>query len=252
MRGILSIAAMMLITATTWSQALVGRIAVRIPDIEQEATSVWRTIKDISFFEKMGYQVNLPPSELIDSLIKKSKTGAFGSDDYSSIYSLLETRIYNSKDYSAALTKVQEQVQLLNSLILQLDTLRKSWDWDFKMFDNYSVVITLYGSGGSYDDATGTVTLFASTDGGFKMYKNPANTIIHEIVHMGIEESIITHYNVPHVLKERIVDKIVFLLFSEFLPEYQIQNMGSSCIDGYLKEKSDIRKLGKLVENCTK
>jgi len=68
-------------------------------------------------------------------------------------------------------------------------------------------------------------------------YDNPANTIIHEIVHMGIEKSIIQKYNLSHGLKERIVDTIVYVLFGEFLPEYKVQNMGDTKIDKFLKKE---------------
>jgi hypothetical protein len=32
-------------------------------------------------------------------------------------------------------------------MILQLDSLKNFWNWDFKMYENYAVVFTLYGSG---------------------------------------------------------------------------------------------------------
>lgn len=232
-----------------WSQETQKGISISIPTINQEATSIWKTINDIEFFEKNGYNINLPKSELIDNLIIKSKNKTFSNLDYASIHELIEIEIYNKKDYLLALKKVQEQEQLVNSIILQLDSLRKFWDWDFKMYENYNVVFTLYGSGGSYDQATGTVTLFATKEGTFKMQSNPANTIIHEIVHIGIENSIVQRYKLPHWLKERIVDKIVFILFSSFLPEYKIQNMGNLKIDDYLLNKNDINNLSKILNN---
>lgn len=230
-----------------WSQETGMRFSVNIPTIEQEATSIWKTINDIEFFEKQGYTINLPKDKLIDSLIIKSKKGTFGNIDYSSIYGLLESKIFSESDYLLALAEVQEQEQLINRMILQIDSLKKFWDWDFGMHKNYAVVFTLYGSGGSYDPTSGTVTLFATKDGGFKNYRNPSNTIIHEIVHIGIENSIVQKYNLPHTLKERIVDAIVFLLFNDLLPEYKIQNMGDTKIDDYLKDKTDINNLGKIL-----
>ncbi|MEM1260673.1 MAG: hypothetical protein AAGH81_19270, partial [Bacteroidota bacterium] len=43
------------------------RIEIVLPTIQQEATSIWRTINDIAFFEKQGYQINLPEDTLIDT-----------------------------------------------------------------------------------------------------------------------------------------------------------------------------------------
>ena len=78
-------------------------------------------------------------------------------------------------------------------------------------------------------------------------YKNPANTIIHEITHIGMEYSIVRKYNISHGLKERIVDTFVYLMFKEKLPEYKIQNMGDNKIDKYLNKKEDIDSLNTTV-----
>ena len=90
--------------------------------------------------------------------------------------------------------------------------------------------------------------IFTTPTGGFKNYDNPANTIIHEVIHIGIEEAIISELNVPHALKERIVDKYVMLYYSPFLPDYRIQDMGDTRIDKYLNEIGDLKELDKIVE----
>ncbi len=236
-------------SVSCYSQKTQKKFSINIPTIDQEASSIWRTIYDIEFFEKQGYEINLPDNKRIDSLIVKSKNGTFNNLDYSSIYELLKSEVFNNNDYQLAFKRVEEREQLINRIIQQIDSLKNIWNWDFKIFEAYTVVFTLYGSGGSYDPATGTVILFTTKEGNFKKYKDPSCTIIHEIVHIGIEESIVQQYNLPHSLKERIVDKIVFLLFRDLLPEYKVQNMGSSKIDEYLNERNDITNLNKILEN---
>ena len=235
------------VSSSCWSQEKGIRFSVHIPTIKQEATSIWRTINDIKFFEAQGYQINLPKDRLIDSLILKSKNGAFGNEDFALIYELLESKIYHKNNYLAALKKVNEQKQLICKIIHQIKSIKSSWNWEFKLFEHYKVIFTLYGSGGSYDPDSGIVTLFTTKEGEFKNYINPSNTIIHEIVHMGIEKSIVQKYDLSHVLKERVVDKIVFLLFRKFLPEYKIQNMGKTQLDALLKNKQDIKKLNLIL-----
>lgn len=242
------VAVLLLNSISCWSQETIKKFTMNIPTIEQEASSIWRTINDIKFFEEKGYSVNLPNDKLIDTLIVKSKNGTFSNQDYSLIYELLESKIYNKSDYRLAHEKVENQEQLINTIILQLDSLRKIWNWDFKIYESYTIIFTLYGSGGSYDPSTGTVTLFTTIQGNFKKYENPTNTIIHEIIHIGLEESIVQQYNIPHTLKEEIVDRIVFLLFNSLLPQYEVQRMGDSKIDGYLKEIDDIKNLKKVIE----
>lgn len=229
------------------SQTQVSRIEIVQPTIEQEATSIWRTINDITFFENQGYNINLPKDSLIDSLITKSKNGTFGNEDFPKIYALLETKFFEQQSYEPAKQKVENQINLMNDLVSKLDSEKSHWDWKFKIFDKYKVIFTLYGTGGSYDPDEGTITLLTNKEGGFMIYKNPAYTIIHEITHMGMEYSIVRKYNLSHGLKERIVDTFVYLMFQEELIEYKIQNMGDKNIDRYLNKKKDIASLNKIV-----
>ena len=229
------------------SQAQVSRIEIVQPTIEQEATSIWRTINDFTFLEKQGYNINLPKDPLIDSLIMKSKNGTFGDEDFPAIRALVENKVFHKKNYEKAKKKVENQFYLINELVNEIDSVKSQWDWEFKMFDTYKVVFTLYGTGGSYDPDHGIITLFTNEDGRFMKYKNPAYTIIHEITHMGMEYSIVSKYNLPHGLKERIVDTFVYLMFQEKLPEYEIQNMGDANIDKHLNTKKDIKSLNLIL-----
>ena len=229
------------------SQNQLSRIEIVQPTIEQEATSIWRTINDIAFFETQGYTINLPSHPLIDSLIAKSRNGTFGNEDFPTIYSLVETSVFDPSDYEQATQKVKNQLELLDDFIREIDAKKDQWDWNFAMFDTYKVVFTLYGTGGSYDPDEGTITLLTNKEGGFMKYQNPAYTIIHEITHMGMEYSIVQRYKLSHGLKERLVDTFVHLMFKEELPEYRIQNMGDVTIDEYLKKEENLGSLNAIV-----
>lgn len=62
------------------SQHPTEKIVVQIPTIEQEASSIWRTINDIDFLESQGYRIHLPKDSLINTLVEKSKNVKFGND----------------------------------------------------------------------------------------------------------------------------------------------------------------------------
>ncbi|MEL6867482.1 MAG: hypothetical protein AAFP19_23860 [Bacteroidota bacterium] len=230
------------------NQTSIAQIQIRIPTIEQEATSIWRTINDIEFLEQQGYRIHLPDHDVIQSLMAKSKAKQFGNEDFATIYNALESGIYDKRKYDAALKKVQAQEALINTLIKRIKSEKESWDWPFQTFEPYDVVFTLYGTGGSYNPENGQVTLFTNEEGKFMNYENPINTIMHEIVHMGIEQSIVQNYQLPHGLKERIVDKITYLLFVDKIPDYKIQNMGDPKIDAYLTDKKDLKRLSSNIE----
>lgn len=229
------------------SQTPLTRVNIAQPTIEQETSSIWRTINDIDFLEEQGYTISLPEDAVIDSLIVKSKRGNFSDKDFSVIYNLLETKIFNQNNYALAIEKTKKQIKLLNTLIAKIDATKSEWDWDFQMFDTYNVVFTLFGTGGSYDPDEGTITLLTNKAGEFVGYENPANTIIHEITHMGMEYSIVQKYNLPHGLKERVVDTFVFLMFKDQLPEYRIQNMGDKKIDEHLRTPENIQSLNAII-----
>lgn len=233
---------------SAFAQPSTSKLSVNIPTVQQEATSVWRTINDIVFLEHLGYAINLPKAPLIDSLIRKSKEGTFGNDDYSLIYQLLEAEIYNEEDYKVAFEKVQKEYPLLQDILQQIETAKVAWDWEFKLYEQYDVVFTLYGSGGSYNPSTGMITLFTTKEGAFKNYESPANTIVHEIAHLGMEASLVEKYRLAHTFKERLVDQFVYVLFQEKLPNYSIQNMGDTRIEEYLKNKKDIAQLPTILE----
>ena len=64
---------------------------------------------------------------------------------------------------------------------------------------------------------------------------------------MGIEASIVQKYQLPHALKERLVDILVLLLFGDELSDYSIQPMGDSTLDTYLKTKNDLVQLPTIM-----
>ncbi|MCT4639718.1 MAG: hypothetical protein N4A72_18610 [Bacteroidales bacterium] len=223
------------------------RIKVNIPTVDSEADYVWRTIIDIDFFEKNRYSVGLPKGDIIEQLKEKSRKKKLTDKDYSDLKRFMKDSIYNADDYKMGYKAVADRVDMLNRMIDKL--FNGKYNWNFKRFDIYNINLTLYGPGGSYNPDKGEVLIYTTTKGGFKQYLNPVYTIIHEIVHIGIQESLINRYKVPHAMKERIVDNIVMLYFGNDLPGYRIQNMGDMRIDKYLKSTGDIKKLN---DNITK
>lgn len=222
------------------------RVQINIPTLEAETEYIWRTIIDTRFFEENNYQVSLPGGELIESLKQKAKSNSLSDADYEDLKNFMENGVYNSSDYQTGYQNIETQLALVNKMIAEIGSM--NLDWNFKEFDVYTVNLTLYGPGGSYNPDEGSLLIYTTLDGRFKQYDNPAHTLIHEIVHIGIEASIVQKYNVPHPLKERIVDTFVSLCFGELLPDYRIQNMGDTRTDPFLKNKADLAKLDIIVE----
>ena len=223
-----------------------NRIEIVIPTAEEETEYVWRTISDINFFEEHNYQISLPEGELIESLKEKAKSGRLEDSDYSLLESYMKTSVYHKSDYEIGYNKIASNKELINKMINAFDRIKK--DWTYKKFEKYEIRLTLYGPGGSYDPQRGSILIYTTKEGQFKQYDNPSNTIIHEVIHIGTEESIMNKFQVSHPLKERIIDRLVKINFSKYLPDYRLQSFGDARIDPYLKNKRDIKRLDKIVD----
>lgn len=227
---------------------LIGQdyIDIQIPSAEEETDYVWRTIIDIAFFEQHNYQLSLPQGPMIEKLKVKSRAKQLTDEDYEQLKNFMVTRVYRKQDYIAGYEKIAEQEVLLNKMIRRLG--RHKRDWSFKVYESYPVVLTLYGSGGSYDPDNGRIIVFTTSDGRFKTSDNAAHVVIHEVVHIGLEQSIIQVLKVPHVLKERIVDRFVLAYFRKWIPSYRVQEMGEDRIDPFLQKKKDAKVLKSKVK----
>ena len=227
-----------------------NHIQVNIPSADAEADYIWRTIRDIKFFEANNYQVSLPGGQLMENLKNKARNGQLSDKDLEKLKVYMNESIYDQSNYTKGYKKIKEQIPLLNKMLQEVKTM--GWKWGFKIFDTYQINLTLYGPGGSYNPDEGSILIYTTPRGQFKNYDNPANTIIHEIVHIGIEKSLIQKLNVPHTLKERIVDQIAALCFKKYLPDYRIQEMGENRIDKYLKNKEAIQNLDEYIKEIMK
>jgi hypothetical protein len=67
---------------------------------------------------------------------------------------------------------------------------------------------------------------------------NPIQTVVHEIVHLGIENSVVRKYKLNHWEKERLVDLVCQRKFGEIFPDYQLQEKGDSRIDSYITDEA--------------
>ncbi len=237
---------LLLVAPTVFGQS---KVRVNIPTAKTEAAYIWRNLRDLGFFEKHNYQLSLPKGPLMEQLKAKARKNQLTDEDYAALEKFVTKQVYRKADYQAGYEAIQKNLPLLNKMVNELGHMK--FRWAFKMYKTYEVNLTLYGPGGSYDPDQGSIIIFTTRDGRFKQYKNPINTLIHEICHIGIEHSIIHKYKVPHGLKERIVDTFVWLNFKQYLPNYRVQNMGDPKLDNYLKKKRDLLNLSTIVQKFT-
>lgn len=155
-----------------------------------------------------------------------------------------EQSVYDANAFVTALREVRTAIPIVDEAVDRMEPWRT---WGFVTFDRYEVVLTLYGPGGSYESSTGRVTLFVDRDGKGRFGKPFAHTIVHEIVHIGVQKGIVEEKKLSHPDKERLVDRICVVAFADLLNGYRVQKMGNPQLDAYVGADS-LRDLPAAVD----
>lgn len=177
---------------------------------EYEVERIKNTLNKLAWFKEQGYRFSLPEGLLLsgdnlvdEKFIKSSVVEEYSEDDYKQVIEMVNEQWLK---YSSILEKYFLETKI-------------------KPEDIYEVKLTRYGVGGSYNlPNTIIINIQAHYDVGL------VKTIIHEIVHLSIQE-LIEKYNVEHWKKERIVD----LILDKYFP--QINKMQNVPIETELIDK---------------
>ena len=118
---------------------------------------------------------------------------------------------------------IEEKEDFFESIFAELVKLRDNWG--FKLFRRYEIVATVWGTEGAYEHEDGVILLRVNREGRrTSAYGEPLeHTVVHEVVHIGIEEVIVRRYSLGHDMKEFLVDAICSIYLKELMPEYESQ-----------------------------
>ena len=137
-------------------------------------------------------------------------------------------RTFRRATYRAALDTVQQAITHGDHFLQRFSqTITRS---RLRLLPLYTVQLTLYGMGGSYRTAKGIVILKVPSNGQF--HRPPLHSIIHEMVHIAIDGTLIDAKSAPHGVKEAVVDAICFRMR---LPRYQPQRSADPRLARLLK-----------------
>ena len=173
----------------------------------------------------LGYKYNTwvpkPNNEHIKAMFEKEKLTDQEIAQYkeffiNNIYNVEDLKRYNEHLNSFVVPMLERGVKKFLVPLLP--------SWGAKLPDELTILCT-YGSGASYSEIKGgkaTIT--------FRMSRYPDNkqvmleTMLHEFIHIMIEQPISRKYDVPQDLKERIVDIIGFELFDKVSVQERFAN----------------------------
>ncbi len=189
------------------------RLVVR-PQTPAEAYGyLQQTLSQMSFFDANGYDVALPAHQGFDADGEIGSLNSFASE------------VYREADFASAMAKLRERKPMLQQALEWFSTLDDSLP--FYVPTEYTVVLTLYGPGGSYNPESATITMLTTPDGRFKG-GGGAHTIVHEMMHIATEETLVQRFELSHWEKERLVDVLCQRELGHVLKDYQLQPLGDA------------------------
>ncbi|PKP23731.1 MAG: hypothetical protein CVU06_06775 [Bacteroidetes bacterium HGW-Bacteroidetes-22] len=244
MRFIRTVSTILAIFILTWLH-LSARgqytIQIKTPTVEEESEYIWHNICMIGFFDQHAYKVAWPNHPIIAELLDDARNQRLNDSSYNTLINVMRQSVYRKEDYAKGYGKVSAILSFLDSALDVMHRLSSKWDYNPR--PGYTILLTLYGPGGSYNDETGQITLFTTVYGTFKGYNNPENTLIHELFHIMTEQPVVQKYNLTHQQKERLVDLFVKTWFATRLPDYRIQGFGDSRMDEWFNTREKFTDL---------
>ena len=180
--------------------------------VEYEVQRIKNTIKKLDWFKEKGYRLSFPKNLTLENVgsldeedIRKSVVDEYNEDEYREVIEII------NKQWS-------KYSSLLENYFLETK---------IRIEDFYEVKLTKYGVGGSYHLPN---TIITNIQAHYDV--SLIKTIIHEIVHLSIQE-LIEKYEVEHWKKERIVDLILDKYVSK-TSQIKMQNVpiDTTLIDG--------------------
>jgi hypothetical protein len=212
-------------------------VIFRASTIKEELSNLKYVLSRKDFYEKNKYRVAYPDNPILQS------TEILKNPDL--MFETFKNSEYDKKFYEEGIESLTPLKSRVEQLIGKLLVLKNYWD--FKTFPSYQIVLTRYGPGGNYHYNIGKIVMLTAKDGQFRR-EDPVQTIVHEITHIGIEESIVQKFKLSHWEKERLVDLTVSSLFEKEMPSYKMQDTGFTNLDNYVSIKT-LDNLPSVIEH---
>lgn len=178
-------------------------VEIRSPTAEEEGSFLFNVLGQMKFYEENGYNAHLPEQPSFKKWLKMAKDGK--NIDRDKFIKEFKKDLFNPDDYVLAQQWFDGHNREVDRAVQAVaKTVRSAGG---KVYPQYHVLLTLYGPGGNYNPNTATIRLLVSRERLSSKFDR-ISTIAHEIVHIGIEESIIKKYQLTHWEKERLTDII--------------------------------------------
>lgn len=192
------------------------KIEIRKPNAELAFSMMRQNIKMLNWYAQNNrpYQeralraANIPLiNEMIEDREMLTNSSSLRFDE--KYFERFTKELYSQTKFEPIINKLSEFIPVIEAVSDKFEALNTSWG--FKIYEKYIIDLDYFGTGGKYDNENGRVIC------GLKCGQIPEErmigTIIHEMVHLGIEDLIInpektTTPRIRKEEKERIVDNL--------------------------------------------
>lgn len=203
-------------------------ITIPLPNIDMAFSHLKSTIYKLDWYinnnrsNRLEYYQKLN-NPLINQMIEDR--GLPSSTFKEKYFSRYQNELYHQEQYLPLIQKVQSILPIVQSCFDEMQQLKNHWG--FEILPAYQIDIASYCVGGKYyrdGQNIGHIVLgFANQ---WEDSSALAHIIVHEMVHLGIEDLIINpnHLKNPPIHqeeKERIVDNLCIYVTKKHIPHYQ-------------------------------
>lgn len=223
-------------------QVILPKVTFRAQTKEEAFHFILYLSKKLSWFKQNGYTIPLPQHKAFDTLYIQGKVAR---DEEELLRAVFYNEVYTVESFKNGLQSISQFQDTIKLVLGRLYTLHQNWG--FTLLPAYEVILTLYGPGGNYWPDKGYVIIRVNENGSFNN-KPVLDSIIHELVHIGIEKTIVTKFNLSHWEKERLVDLICSLYLKDLLPNYKMQKIENTKIDVFVNQAVIENNLPEVVE----
>ncbi len=220
------------------------KIIIRAQTANEEFDYLMKVLSKMDFYNQYGYKIPIPNHPFFLNI--SNNLDLLKSLDIKEAKKIFKKDVYNPDFFEKGLRTLSKDVKLVKEAIKKMENWK---NWKFKLFPSYQVKLTAYGPGGSYDFNHGNIIMKTKESGEF--VRDPYHTIVHEIIHIGIEESIVKKFELTHLEKEGLVDSICANCFDDLLIDYVIQDRGDKKVFN-LVSKDNIMELPKIIKEYKK
>ena len=174
-----------------------------------------------------------PSTELMPELIQRGRDKTLRDADYAALLGAMNG-LYHAEDYEKSFQKVVASFATLEKAMPVFKEYQSKWG--FKTFPAYTVQLTHYGTGGSYDPESGSIILWTE-ESGTSPWTSPGSFFMRQRTSASRTSFRSTLWTSES--KREIVDKFVLTHLLSLVPTYQVQpsDFTDLSIDRYLDSK---------------